>query len=356
MDELLPPKRKKISPRAMRKLEREAMGEAEKVRQYVESRGGQDAFEREMQAVARKYGGRYGLPRVSPKKEFVAGRYFEAESPLKELTALGSAIPVPGGLLLLPEGSAKATVKIPPKFRKAFTIKPHSTSTFARLGINILHYASDYLQQLRRKQLPSKLEVVLHNWSSLPVLVREGDPCRLLNFSEILGAGAEPVATAPRTKQAHRMAELHAGNNLIKINLDKLPRARFGNDEIPYVDPRAKNLKQVFESHSFQKLEVKPGDFIVISTKERMRVPADNVALVHSARDDLAHTSAVLAHAGWEGILALEFKAFHKATIRPGDHLAYLTAHAPQQLELPLYRGRYQSQETAEPKPKEVKK
>ncbi|MEW5955428.1 MAG: hypothetical protein AB1626_02720 [Candidatus Micrarchaeota archaeon] len=152
MDELLPPKRKTPSPRALRRMEQKALAEAEEARRYVESRGGHEAFEREMRALARKHGGTYGLPRVPPAKPFVAGKYFETERPLEKI---------------------------------------------------------------------------------------------------------EPIEGAVQTR---------------------------------------------------------------------------------------------------EGILALEFKAFRNATIKPGDHLAYLSAHAPDQLELPLYQGRYQRQETTEPKPKEVKK
>jgi hypothetical protein len=188
---------------------------------------------------------------------------------------------------------------------------------------------------------------MIHNWSATPVLIREGDPARLINSAELIGATthATVLSTNPRTSAVGKLMNLHASDQVVRINTSALDKVNVAGREVAYVDPHSPR----FKTEKFKKLRVEPGDFVVIATKENYSVPAGHVAFVHSAADDLHHTSARLVHSGSSGILALEFQALRKRTIKPGDHVAFLTAHAVN-VDRPAYSGRYDGQKTPSPK------
>ena len=341
------PKVVKPSLRTMRKADRRDTIEIARVQRFVKRVGGEDAFHRRMEALAASHDSSYGLPKISVGKALRPGTYFEQEVPMRQITAYSEAHKTANGLLLLAGGLARATVPIPRNFRGAFTLSAHSTSTFARCGINIVHTQAGLHQQLTSRNLPQTMEVVIHNWSATPVLIREGDPVRLMNRAELMAATASATAlsTSPRTKAVGRMLKLHASNQVVRVNTSALDKVNIAGREVAYVDPHAPK----FKTETFKQLHVQPGDFIVFSTKENYAVPPGHVAFVHDATDSLHHTSAKLAHSGSSGKMALEFQALRARTIKPGDHVAFLTAHAVN-TNKPSYRGRYSEQKTPSPK------
>ncbi len=347
------PRQVKPSRQLLRKAEKEDTLAIERAKEYVERIGGYAALEARHAALNAKYGGGNNPSRIPKGKIFNSGTYHEDEVPLRQLEAVSSTVRTAEGFLLLPGGFAKAIVPIPKQFRKAWTISAHSTSTFARCGVNIISHTGDRDRQLTRRILPSTMAVMLHNWSKTPVLVRERDPVRLLNSDELMGsiAGAAALKTSPRTSAIGKLIKLHAGNEVILVNDAALHSATVDGEQIKYVDPHASNFSEQFTTARFIQLSVKPGDFVVISTRERKVVPAGHVALVHDATDHLRHTTARLLHSGSKGITALEFRAVHEGTIKPGDHVAFLTAHAVNTGKAP-YAGRYHGEESAVPKGK----
>lgn len=343
------PKVVKPSPRLIHRAERRDAIAVERVRRYVESVGGEDAFRRKMEALAASHGSTYGLPKIHRGKTFKPETYFEQEVPMRQIIAYSQAHKTAKGLLLPPGGLARATVPIPKSFRNAFTLSAHSTSTFARCGINIVHTQTGLRQQLTRRTLPQTMQVMIHNWSATPVLIREGDPVRLINTAELMGSTAHATAlsTAPATRAVGKLMKLHASDQVVRVNTSALNTVRVAGCEVAYVDPH----NPQFKTEKFKQLHLQPGDFVVIATRENYSVPAGHVAFVHSAADDLNHTSARLVHSGSSGILALEFQALRKRTIKPGDHVAFLTAHRINS-DKPAYRGRYAEQKTPAPKVK----
>jgi deoxycytidine triphosphate deaminase len=315
---------------------------------YVKGVGGPEAFERQMQEVAEKHGGKYGAPNISSCKAITPGRYLEAELGMSNFKPMGPVIDLGYGSLLSPHALIEATVNIPEDFRSVLHLTPHSTSTFARCGINLTFWQNTFREQLESFPLPKTMKVIIENWSSIPILMREGDPCRLLNLPDILVSKTDPIMTSPRSKESHGMLHLHAGKDWLIPDMEVLPRVKMHGIEIPYIDPRAGNIKQIFVPTKYDRLKFDLGAFFVLSTKEKFSIPEGCVALVHTARDDLTHTSAILAHGGWEGVLALEFKALRESSIRPGDHVAYFTTHLTG--EARKYSGRYQNQDAITPK------
>ncbi len=345
MNEFKDPRQAKTNRRRAVKLNRLAAREAGRVRTFVESLGGEKAFRARMEALTARFGGRYGLPPLARGKTFSQNRYLETEVGMRGLTPVSNAVLANNGLLLMPGGFATATVPIPKSFRKAFRISPCSTSTFARCGVNILEDQRNLQRQLSRDQLPPTMQVRIHSWSSVPVMLREGDPCRILNTAELVSR-----ATNPRTRSIQNQVRIQAGDEIIRVNRGALPVVNISGEAVRYVDPHAPNFNDQFEVEKFKKLKVKPGDFLVVLSKQRARVPVGHVAWVHAARDDLMHTSARLIHPGSRGKIALEFLATRQATLKPGHHVASFTLHPIDSKT--VYTGRYQEQETAAPKKK----
>lgn len=352
--QLRPPKILKFNPRKTRKHEREAMRDAAVARRYVESVGGEEAFQRQMEETARQLGGRYGLPRFAAKTPVGRKEYLETEVKIRAMVPVGNAYQTRDGVFLMPGGLAKAVVPIPKPFRSAFRIAPHSTSTFARAGINLGDSQSTFQRQLSRRVLPATMEVFIHNMASVPVRMRNGDPCRLLNIDEIRGKRGDPklVKTSPRTTATDTsLVNLHVGDEVVEVNREALPFVQVGEEKIHYVDPRARNFASQFTTRKFNALNVKRGQFVVISTREHMAIPQNHIGWVQSSRDNLMHSTAKLAHGGWEGKMALEFLVLRDHTLKPGDKVAWLSIHLVESSK-GVYTGRYQRQESAAPKGK----
>lgn len=91
-----------------------------------------------------------------------------------------------------------------------------------------------------------------------------------------------------------------------------------------------------------------PGDFLLASSMERIKMPNDLVAIVHDksswARMGLALQNTVL-EPGWEGWITLEITAHRKpVTIFDGDPIAQLMFHRLEEPTEKPYTGKYQNQ------------
>lgn len=91
-----------------------------------------------------------------------------------------------------------------------------------------------------------------------------------------------------------------------------------------------------------------PGRFVLVSSRERFRMPNDVAGIVHDkstwARRGVAVQNTVI-EAGWEGYLTLELTlhGWRPIRIRAGDPIAQVIFHY---LDGPAepYRGKYQNQ------------
>lgn len=98
---------------------------------------------------------------------------------------------------------------------------------------------------------------------------------------------------------------------------------------------------------------VRPGEFILLSSLERIKMPNDLVAIVHDkstlARKGIAFQNTVL-EPGWEGYITLELSnhGHDNVTIKVGQPICQLLFHMLDQPTNQPYVGKYQNQ-SAEP-------
>lgn len=100
--------------------------------------------------------------------------------------------------------------------------------------------------------------------------------------------------------------------------------------------------------HGFRMM---PGDFVLASSIERIKMPNDLMCIVHDksswAREGLAIQNTVL-EPGWEGYITLELsfhRPRHNIIIHKGDPIAQLIFHKLDQPTTQPYKGKYQNQE-----------
>lgn len=108
--------------------------------------------------------------------------------------------------------------------------------------------------------------------------------------------------------------------------------------------------KLMLYNNTYSELVMRPGDFVLASSMERIVMPPDLLCIVHDksswARQGLALQNTVL-EPGWEGYITLEL-SFHKPLntlkIEKGDAIAQLIFHKlDYETEAP-YAGKYQDQ------------
>lgn len=95
-------------------------------------------------------------------------------------------------------------------------------------------------------------------------------------------------------------------------------------------------------------ITLRPGQFFLASSMERIKMPNDLVAIVHDksswARMGLALQNTVL-EPGWEGWITLEITAHRDpVTIFDGDPIAQLMFHRLEEPTKKPYTGKYQNQ------------
>lgn len=123
---------------------------------------------------------------------------------------------------------------------------------------------------------------------------------------------------------------------------------------IDKVNPAGLNRCQVGSyienSEGYWEITLQPGDFILASSVERIKMPTDLICIVHDksswAREGLALQNTVL-EPGWEGYITLELSV-HKSSgvikIQKGDPIAQLIFHKLSAPTEQPYRGKYQNQ------------
>ena len=87
----------------------------------------------------------------------------------------------------------------------------------------------------------------------------------------------------------------------------------FANHRYPYIDPREPQpeLTELIKSHDGEPFILHPGEFVLGSTLERVRLPDDLVARLEGKSSLgrlglLVHATAGFVDAGWDGWLTLE--------------------------------------------------
>jgi len=97
-------------------------------------------------------------------------------------------------------------------------------------------------------------------------------------------------------------------------------------------------------------IHVMPGQFVLLATIERFRMPLDIMGFVHDkstwARMGLAVQNTVI-EPGWEGYLTLEVTnhGLRTITLCPGDPIAQIVFHKLSEPVEHGYSGKYQNQE-----------
>lgn len=101
--------------------------------------------------------------------------------------------------------------------------------------------------------------------------------------------------------------------------------------------------------YSAESVLVKPNDFILLASLERIKLPRDIIAFVHDkstlARKGLALQNTVI-EPGWEGYITLELSNHGPEHIRilVGQPIAQLVFHYLDQPTDRPYKGKYQNQ------------
>lgn len=336
------PKDKKMGWRDRRFYKKEI----KEAREAVEKFGGPEAV-----VAARK---KTSL-KVHPEKRVQSMKYHETEVLLEKIEPMGNSIETKKGTLLMPDGFVRAFIKVPKEFRNIALLSSHVTSTYARQGVNITFSQQVWKKLLETKKIPEYVEIRVSNSGNTPIMLRKGDPCRIMNAPELIGKEID-IRTSPRTKKFGMTLDLHAGNKTLVLKKEALQTIKIHGKEVKYLDPRLPGIKDMFEAKSFISKKLEPGDFIVIQAKEKISIPKEGLGIVRSARDELSHATATLLHPGWEGSLALEFKVIRPMRITRGQHIGFITMHGPVVSPEKIYKGRYQKQETIVPKGKKEKK
>lgn len=300
----------------------------------------------------KKFEGRFEknpFPVIPRKKQIYGAPFLKNDCPLIDIRPLSNTEPLSDGILLHPGGIALGLVTIPKAMQNAFLLNVHARSTHARYGIDVALDQTQYRCLLGLHPLPNKLVVTISNWGIYPFLFRKNDTIALSTATTAMTYAGTLPDTAPHTRAYGQLLDLHAGNTHLEIVREKLPifRAKTGKI-IRVVDPHTENQSKFTRVHKFKKIVARIGDFLVITTKENIKIPAGHIGIVHAAKEGLMHTSATLVYPGWEGFLTLEFKAFRNMIIRPGMLVARLSTHYPPN-SLPPYKGRYQNQKTPKP-------
>lgn len=173
----------------------------------------------------------------------------------------------------------------------------------------------------------------------------------LLSHNEIIKLCEEGVIENWKDTAVNAASlDLHLGNKiLIEAGNENFSRV------VDYKSRERLNMKEVDLTHVGYVL--RPGEFILASTKEIFHLPYDISAeykLKSSmARIGIDHLNAGWADAGWHGsVLTLEFKNvtnYHEIRIRPGDAIGQMIffRHAPVDYDQSYAaRGRYNQDKT----------
>jgi deoxycytidine triphosphate deaminase len=267
----------------------------------------------------------------------------EVDAPISRIHGEGF-VKHKGGYLLFPQSFMRAEIllkDIPPELRKSPLMQVCSSSTFARHGVEIGRSMSEFQRSFEKGVVPKIIELGLVNFNRFPVLVREGDPVRVMSDLHAFAGTRGSVNS-----------KLRLGNEVLELNARKMPVVRVGGKHVSYLDPRLKGKDSPFAPRGIGRgLDVKIGDFIVVLSRDEVSVPKDRFGHLSIARDGLHHLSAKFLHSGFRGKVALEFMVHDNFTLKPGDVVANLHLIRPHgAVELKQYKGKYQEQKTAKPK------
>jgi deoxycytidine triphosphate deaminase len=269
--------------------------------------------------------------------------HIEVDAPISRIYGEGF-VKHRGGYLLFPHSLLRAEIllkDIPPELRKSPLMQVSSSSTFARHGVEIGRSQTEFYHSVTKWVVSHKLGVGLVNFNRFPVLVREGDPVRVMNDLHAFAGTRGSINS-----------KLRLGNEVLELDTRKMPVARVGGRRVPYLDPRLKGKDSPFVPRDIGKgLDVRIGDFIVVLSQDEVNVPKDRFGDLSIARDGLHHLSTKFIHSGFKGKIALEFMAHDNFKLKPGDIIANLHLIKPHEMiTLKQYKGKYQEQKTAKPK------
>lgn len=270
------------------------------------------------------------------------------DCPIEEFLSLHGAVAYREHAIIQPEGWITASVRIPEELRNEFLVHAHTRSTFARIGIQVVLDQTEVNRLLVSDPLPEKIRVTIENWGEYPVLFRKGDTIVLTNIFLTDTLPPVPITSEPESIMENNVFHLHAGDKYLTVSRWRVPRLYIAERRVRVIDPHMPHLDHIMKTRRFETLDMHPDEFFVIEAHETIRIPKNEVAILHRAHDAIHHTSAVLVYPDWTGKLILEFKAIQKITLYPGMLIAFLSVYRPTN-PLPDYSGKYQNQKDIRP-------
>ena len=267
---------------------------------------------------------------------------FYADCPIRSLTPFigESYIREDGGVIVFPNAWIHAEVDVPEEFHYDTSISVHSRSTFARLGLDMCITQGEFQRILLKKGPLTRIHVTIINEGVWPVVIREGDTVAVASMSKLFPLFVERV-------------HLHAGNTRMEIieeHLSTFEIPRLGI--IRYIDPSYVAQGQYACTVSFSTMDLRVGDYEVVSIEEYIAIPENCIGIMVPATDYMIFfNSSVLVYPGWSGHLAVEFKAHQDMELASGMHLADMLLFQNYR-PLASYSGKYnkQRQQSIEPR------
>ncbi len=270
------------------------------------------------------------------------------DSPISAFHEMHGAIAYGESVVIGPEGWITVSVRVPEEFRDEFLIHVHANSTFARIGIQVVLDHTEINRLLVSDPLPNIIRVTIENWGEYPVLLRKGDTVVITNIGLTKTQSPIPIASEPESIAENNVFHLHTGDKYLTISRWRVPRMHISGRRVRVIDPHMPHLDCITKTRRFKSLDIDPGKFFVIEAHETIRIPKNEIAILHRAHEGIQLTSAVLVYPNWTGKLALEFRAMQKIALYPGVLIAFLSVYRPTN-PLPDYTGKYQSQKEIKP-------
>jgi len=229
-------------------------------------------------------------------------------------------------ILIFPGGRMVVQVKVPERFIGRPGVYPHIRSRFARAWLDVRLFSSE-LQKIYSPRPPSTLSLDITHFGRHPVRLREGDPAiAIVDHSQLDQPGVTPHREiCPEAFSDDIYLYLSIGNTYLYINEERLPRIGINSHEtVPYIDPLRDETSGYAEEIVFTELSVGINSSFVVKTKERLRMPRNEIGVLSVANDDFQHTSALIINPGSEGYQALELRANRRMIVRPGMRVMML--------------------------------
>lgn len=208
----------------------------------------------------------------------------------------------------------------------------HCRSRFARARIEIRMLHEEISRRFLYSGKPAEtVSVLIHNVGRHLVLFREGTVAvAVADYLQITRqrSTVPHAVVCPEARSNGIHMFLSIGNQRLQIIEEKLPLFPLSPTRgVPYIDPLAEESSSYTKIVESEEFLVQHGDSFVVNSREYLRIPHGEVALLHSITDDFVHSSALLIYPGSEGYQAFEFVANRPTTVTAGTEVMMLSLY-----------------------------